>query len=665
MSCYPSSTQRRHWTLSADEIARRRSEARARAIDAANEARAARVGGAPSGEAPTIDPPTPDEEALLRRYYEVKIQKVCQAFSLPTKVRATAVALFKRFLTRTSPLDRSHSLKVTMLTSIYVACKVEENYVSAEEIGKGMQEDHNKVLAAELSILAGLEFQLVTYSPYRAVDALAREMIDPKPSDGLTPRARAVCDAIMLTDAPLTFPPGVLALAALRAAAAESDTDAAAVNALLDRLGSGDLYDKMYDKREGTSRGVDLAAELDEVATWVPAGRPILVGYYATGHSHLGSPTATYVRQLPQLALLHPRVVGVMTFTFLAPCGPRAAESSCEGDGGYETWLLELCKKGCAIADAYGEVAAMVADARALVPEVVVQADDPAATAKLLEQLADWCGRYTPWTAVDGPDGVWLDTAGCAHLFGGEGAMVADLLTRIAGFGFAVQASLAPTPGAAWALARFAGATAVVDEKDFRKQMGGLPVAALRLGTETVASLNRLGLRRVGDLYALPRASFVARYGEEAGLRLDQALGRIAEPISPRRHVAPFRSRLAFAEPIGHAEDIARGLDRLLTDLSQQLSRAARGGRRLELALFRVDGSVQQIEIGTARATRDPQHLARLFAERLTTLDAGFGVETMALHAVKASYFSGLAVPPQLGGCFGRLNFCRPGAESN
>ena len=41
-------------------------------------------------------------------------------------------------------------------------------------------------------------------------------------------------------------------------------------------------------------------------------------------------------------------------------------KTSCEGDGGYETWLLELCKKGCAIADAYGEVAAMVADARAL-----------------------------------------------------------------------------------------------------------------------------------------------------------------------------------------------------------------------------------------------------------------------------------------------------------
>ncbi|MBG04718.1 MAG: hypothetical protein CMM59_11675 [Rhodospirillaceae bacterium] len=41
------------------------------------------------------------------------------------------------------------------------------------------------------------------------------------------------------------------------------------------------------------------------------------------------------------------------------------------------------------------------------------------------------------------------------------------------------------------------------------------------------------------------------------------------------------------------------------------------------------------------------------------------GVRKTPIRAVKASYFSGLAVPPQLGGCFGRLNFCRPGAESN
>lgn len=274
-----------------------------------------------------------------------------------------------------------------------------------------------------------------------------------------------------------------------------------------------------------------------------------------------------------------------------------------------------------------------LADARTLLPDVIVEPDDPAATAALLGRLADWCGRYTPWTAVDGADGIWLDIAGCAHLFGGEAALLDDLQARLAGLGFAVRAALAPTPGVAWALARFAEGTAIVAEEEMRKRIADLPVSALRLEPEVAASLNRLGLRRIADLYPLPRAPFAARFGEETARRLDQALGRMAEPISPRRHVAPFRSRLAFAEPIGTAEDIARGLERLLKDLLGPLARAARGVRRLELTLFRVDGTIQQAAIGTAQGTRDPHHLARLFRERLTAIDPGFGIETMLLAA--------------------------------
>ena len=87
----------------------------------------------------------------------------------------------------------------------------------------------------------------------------------------------------------------------------------------------------------------------------------ILVGFYSTGHSHLGSPGVAYVRALPQLALTaHPSVVGVMSFTMLAPCGPRLSvgDGSCRGDGGYPSWLIQLCAKGCAIADAYAELVA-------------------------------------------------------------------------------------------------------------------------------------------------------------------------------------------------------------------------------------------------------------------------------------------------------------------
>ena len=155
-----------------------------------------------------------------------------------------------------------------------------------------------------------------------------------------------------------------------------------------------------------------------------------------------------------------------------------------------------------------------LADARALAPDVMVEPDDLVATEALLSHLADWCGRYTPWTAVEGQDGVWLDIAGCAHLFGGEAAVMSDLLARIRGFGFAARAALAPTPGSAWACARFAGQSIIIEEGEMRDAIAALPIAGLRLELEIAASLSRLGLRRIGDLYPLPRATVVARFGD-------------------------------------------------------------------------------------------------------------------------------------------------------
>jgi cyclin H len=231
-----SSTQKRFWILTREEIETRRSDARRRAVESAQGARES------TGEPLQTDGPEPltdEEETLLRRYYEAKILKVCAAFSLPSKVQATAVTLFKRFLLGTSLLQ--HNLKVMMLTSIYVACKVEENYVSAEEFGKGMHEDASRVLNAELTLLAGLHFQLVTYSPYRAVNGFRCDMEAKTEAGDLagqrTPRekldecvglARRTVDKLMLTDAPLMYSPGKIALAAFRAAGRELGIEAVA-----------------------------------------------------------------------------------------------------------------------------------------------------------------------------------------------------------------------------------------------------------------------------------------------------------------------------------------------------------------------------------------------------------------------------------------------------
>ncbi|MCW5679302.1 MAG: DNA polymerase Y family protein [Xanthobacteraceae bacterium] len=285
-----------------------------------------------------------------------------------------------------------------------------------------------------------------------------------------------------------------------------------------------------------------------------------------------------------------------------------------------------------------------LAESHALCPGLTTAEADPAADRKALNTLADWCGRYTPWTAVDesggwagslgGGAGLWLNISGCAHLFGGEAALLEDLIERLRRFGLAATAAVADTPGSAWAVARFSAETAeIVPPGQQKTALAPLPIAGLRVPPPVIEGLGQVGLRRIGDLLEMPREPLTARFGALLLSRLDQALGRKDEPLSPRLPVPAMAARLAFAEPIARAEDIAGATRHLLVDLCARLTAARQGGRRLELALYRSDGSVARIAIGTSRPARDPDHLMRLFRDKLDGVDAGFGIEIAVLAA--------------------------------
>ncbi|CAH2044534.1 unnamed protein product, partial [Thlaspi arvense] len=160
-----------------------------------------------------LKPLSVDEERFMRAFYEAKVQEVCSAFEFPHKIQATALQYFKRFYLQWSVMQ--HHPKEIMLTCVYAACKIEENHVSAEEIGKGIKQDHHS-----------LEFDLIVYAPYRAIEGFVRNMEEflqarddeIQKLENLLKAATAEADKAMLTDAPLLFPPGQLALAALRIA---------------------------------------------------------------------------------------------------------------------------------------------------------------------------------------------------------------------------------------------------------------------------------------------------------------------------------------------------------------------------------------------------------------------------------------------------------------
>jgi protein ImuB len=288
-----------------------------------------------------------------------------------------------------------------------------------------------------------------------------------------------------------------------------------------------------------------------------------------------------------------------------------------------------------AAAAAAGLTAGMpLADALSFVPGLTIVSAEPAADAAALLRLAEWCGRYSPWTAPDGVDGVKIEVTGCAHLWGGEAALAADLAQRLACRNVAHRIAIAATLGAAWALARFAapdGRPALPPAGGERQALAPLPVEALRLDPATAAGLRRVGLRRIGELYPMPRTALARRFGENVAHRLDQALGAMPEPLAPLGETPVRRVRLSFAEPLADPADLAGAIERLVDDLTARMAREGTGARRLGLAFHRVDGRVEHIRLGTARPSRDARHLAGLLAAKLDTVDPGLGVEDMIL----------------------------------
>jgi protein ImuB len=282
-----------------------------------------------------------------------------------------------------------------------------------------------------------------------------------------------------------------------------------------------------------------------------------------------------------------------------------------------------------------------VAQAQALVPELGIREAEVEADAAALEKLGLWALRlYSPLVAVDVPDGLVIDASGAAHLHGGEDAMLADMVTRLAALSINAKAAMAESWGAAHAFARAASRPVlVVPPGESPALLQRLPIAFLRVPRDMVEQLRRLGFERVMDIASQPRAPLAQRFGPQLHQRLDQAFGRLREPIEPIRALELIEARRQFAEPIGAPETLARYTGKLAAALCEMLVAKSVGIRRLDLLFHRVDSEVQAIRIGTARPNRDAKRLTRLLCDKLETIDPGFGVEAMSLCATLVEPF--------------------------
>jgi protein ImuB len=277
----------------------------------------------------------------------------------------------------------------------------------------------------------------------------------------------------------------------------------------------------------------------------------------------------------------------------------------------------------------------VVADARALIPSLEVLDDQPETSARLLNALAEWCIRYTPAVAIDPPDGLLLDATGCAHLWGGERSYITVIHERFTDFGYDISIAMADTVGTAWAVARFGSNNSIIESGQQHTALLSLPPACLRIEASATERLEKLGLRQISQLISMPRSALRRRFDAQMLQRLDQALGYEEEMIKPIQPIEPYQERLPCLEPIVTATGIEIALQRLLDALCDRLQHEQKGLRTALFKGYRMDGKIEQIEIGTNRPSCNPKHLFKLFEVKIESIEPAPGIEVFTLEALK------------------------------
>jgi protein ImuB len=276
-----------------------------------------------------------------------------------------------------------------------------------------------------------------------------------------------------------------------------------------------------------------------------------------------------------------------------------------------------------------------LADARAIVPSIVHENNIPGLNERLLKRLAEWCIRFTPFVAIDPPDGLILDASGCSHLWGGDEAYLSHIRQRLQERGYHVRTGMADTIGAAWAMAHYGKYPCIIESGQQANALLPLPAACLRLEKEVLERLQKLGLRQVYRFIHMPAPSLRRRFGASLLTRINQALGNIEEIVEPVLPVSVYQERLPCLEPISTPGGVQIALQQLLNSICSRLQKEQKGLRLACFKTFRIDGKQQEIRIGTHRASTSVAHLLKLFGDKIQTIEPGLGIELFVLDTPK------------------------------
>ncbi len=198
--------------------------------------------------------------------------------------------------------------------------------------------------------------------------------------------------------------------------------------------------------------------------------------------------------------------------------------------------------------------------------------------------------------------------------------------------GYYAKISLANYIGSAWAFAKFSDRTVINPEEEYDALLK-LSVAALRIESDVIERLHKLGLKQIGNVVSMPAAALNRRFGQHLVTRLQQLLGTKTEHVIPVMLAEPYEERLPCLEPIMTAIGIEIALRKLLQTLCSRLIKEHKGLRISTFKCYRCDGKIEQISSATGAPSNNVKHLFKLFETKIPTIEPALGIELFTLSA--------------------------------
>jgi protein ImuB len=273
----------------------------------------------------------------------------------------------------------------------------------------------------------------------------------------------------------------------------------------------------------------------------------------------------------------------------------------------------------------------LLAAAQALGSGFATVEHDPRDTERWRQLLAAWAYRFSSQVSTDLAHAIVLEVGHRLQLFGPWPRLEAQMREELHALGFRHRLVAAPNPHAARVLANVHDGLAVGDST-LLNALGQLPVERAGLAPEVARSLSGMGLRKLRQVFALPRDALNRRFPREVLQHLDRLRGADA-PLTWYQPPDAFEGRIEFDHEVESSQALLFPLRRLAADLAAFLAGRDGGVQRFTVVLEHEFVAHSEVEVGLLAAEREPAMLFELARGRIEQAQVPAPVRAMQLVA--------------------------------